>query len=1124
MKKSAIFVQIIFFCLLYSVDLKPLSAQIADTAKAAQFVEEAKEKLATAATDDVLELCQKAEAIYSNIDPVHLQLGYVYNVFGDAYYESGKYDKAIAYFLNAKDVLLKHYSQANFEVAQALNFLGLCYWKKGELAQASEYFQEGLNMRIEVLGKMHAKVADSYNNLGNIALNQRDLVQALDFYKTALNIRIQTLGGDHLDVASSFNNMGSCLRYAGEYEGALKYFNQSLAIRKKQLGTDHPKIAQSFLNIGDCYSQSGDLEKALSFFNNALQVFKKNPDVNQTEIGNVYNNLGSVHSQLGNHLQALDFFKKSLTLQLQHHPKDSPNLISVYNNLANTFDQQGDYQKALTYYENNLHILNSHPGFGTQHPFTAFTFNNMGQVQEKYGNFQLALDNYAKALNIYTLREDNAQIAATFLLIGNVFLDAGKYERAIMNYEKSLQLLNEMEGEKAFVYQNLGICYYNQTDYNTALTYYEKAADWIKKYKGKEHADLVKINTQIGMVFEKMGQFDKALLAYDYAFNVLEIDPQTANPPDFVNQPIELLNLLNATAKLHLAQFFQTKSAEDLLLALQYYEYAIKLVEGLRKQLQEVQSKRTLGELSYQSFEGAIRTCYHLLEQKKDTAYLEKAFYYSELSRSNLILEALNRSNATSFSGIPDSLVLQENKLKSLITFYEKKKRIALQQEQDMLVNDLNNKLFQAKENYQALIQDFEQNYPQYFSLKYASNLVDIKTVQATLLSEDHSLLEYFVSDSSLFVFVINEKESLLKEIPTEALLDKVSRHRKSIYSYYLEAQNQGSEHYQTALEAYAKTATQLYQSLIQPVENQLTKKITIINGGILNYLPFETLLSHAPRQLHKLKTYPYLLKKHEINYAYSSTLLYRLQEQKRKVKTKAFLGFAPSFKKTDHRNLKPLNHNISEVEQIQNLIGGDLFLKEKATKQQFVSLAADYQIIHLSTHGQSNDQVGDYSYLAFAEKEAATEEDVLYAKDIYDLTINADMVVLSACETGQGEATNSEGAISLGRAFFYSGAKSILNTLWSVDDASTSKLTHLFYTDLDKGSTRSAALQNAKLQLIEDGTYAHPYYWSPFMLVGEADTLDGKAFTIPLWVFGLLIGLLIACFFIFLGMFYHQS
>ena len=171
----------------------------------------------------------------------------------------------------------------------------------------------------------------------------------------------------------------------------------------------------------------------------------------------------------------------------------------------------------------------------------------------------------------------------------------------------------------------------------------------------------------------------------------------------------------------------------------------------------------------------------------------------------------------------------------------------------------------------------------------------------------------------------------------------------------------------------------------------------------------------------------------------------------------------------------------------------GKPFLNKEATVANFMKYANKYRILHLATHGVANDQTGDYSYLAFYQDSDSLTTDIIYVKDLYNLQLAAEMVVLSACETAIGEFQRGEGIVSLARGFFYAGSQSIVTTLWKLDDKSSLELMPAFYQNIEKGMTKDVALQQAKLSFLENNQdfRGHPLYWASFVPVGNMEGLD---------------------------------
>lgn len=1079
-----------FIPFLFLILSNQLYANTPDTTLANNYLAKATTLIDALQYQEALQLTDSAISIYQAIIDSLPQLGLAINLKGDALFEIGNYQEALNCYINAKNILVSHYGNANAVVAQTYNNIGRCYMAAEAIYAAAENYQKALEIRVAIFGTNHAKVADSFNNLGNCAVYLGALPEAYQYYGQSLDIRIKLFGRQHIDVASSLNNLGYCQMEVKDYAKAIGFFQESLTIREDTLGRFHPKVIQNCQNLGDAYIQLDKIDTAFIYFNRALEIFKYNRQENHPDVAKVYNGFGNGYVKLSNYKQALNYFEKALALQLEKFPSDSYRLFPVYNELADTYAALGDYNKALIYYQNNLKIL--HDNVSNDHPHVALTHNNIGKTFQKTSKFQEALKHYNQAVNIFTTLGDNHFLATTFNNIGNCFWEGEKPKIAIPIYQRSLKIFEDLYGaayiELAPIHYNLGNCLEKEKAFQYAHFHYEKAIAVTKKVYGDNHPSLAKYKTSKGTAYQEQGKYQLALEQFDEAFSILNINLNQQEAIGFIESPIPFIDLLNAKANTLYALYSSTKKQAYLMESLSYYEHAIQTIQSLRKQYQEETSRYILGEKAHINFAEAIRTCYALFQLTSEQQYMEMAFTYSEQSRSRVLLDAINTNSAIQFGGIPDSLIQKESRLKTNIAFFEKKVQAENRKKNQVnlgLLDNWSNKIFTLKQTYHELIKQFEKNYPTYFQLKYANQTITLAEIQKNLLAENAALVEYFVADSTVYTFVVNHHTTHFEAIDFKDISHQIQNFRTGIYLPHTTTSNNDST-YLAYLQQYVKAAHVLYQKLWQPMAKKLPQKVIVINGGMLNLLPFEALLTSYPKRLDRQKGFPYLLKKHELSYGYSATLLHQIAQEKAANYSKRLLAFAPIFTSADTKGFLPLDYNIPEVQAIQQLTDGNIHLGQTATRQQFLETADAYQIIHLATHGKADANVGDYSFLAFTATADTTLESLLYAKDIYNLSLNADMVILSACETGDGEFFKGEGVVSLGSAFFYAGAKSIVSSLWSVNDASTQKLMGFFYQGIQSGATKSTALRQAKLQYLEQANFPHPFYWAAF--VGNGD------------------------------------
>ena len=248
-------------------------------------------------------------------------------------------------------------------------------------------------------------------------------------------------------------------------------------------------------------------------------------------------------------------------------------------------------------------------------------------------------------------------------------------------------------------------------------------------------------------------------------------------------------------------------------------------------------------------------------------------------------------------------------------------------------------------------------------------------------------------------------------------------------------------------------------------------KRLTIAADGIIQNIPFEALVTSIDNQN------SYLIKDNEINYVYSfSSLLSNSKKERNPEYT--FLGFAPE--QFQDKTLAVLPNSITEITSINSIFSDKVFVKEQASKLNFKSNFENYKIVHLATHSGSSSS--EKPWLAFSDEKVNLNE-------IYATHNQADLVVLSACKTSQGELKTGEGVMSLARGFFFSGTNSVISTLWNINDKITEEIMHSFYTNLKNGETKSKALHKSKLDYLSanEGSMASPYYWSSFVLIGDS-------------------------------------
>ncbi len=1025
----------------------------------------------------------------------------------------------------ARAIGIKQLGQTHPHVGLANMYIGFYHYNHGRAKIAWNYYQRALDISIKALGKKHPQIADIYIKRNFCFYERGEIDSALADLKNAEKIYLEAYGLIHPQTAHSYDCFGFIYYFMGDYDEAIRQALKGLNLKRKVLRVDHPDFTMNFNNLGMFYIQKGDYNKGLEYLLLIPEILKKNYGVHHEHLERSYNNIGYCYGKKGDYDKQLFFAEKALEIQIVNYGEGQPGIEEIYHNMAACYNKKGNYEKAQIYLEKSLPLMIK--SGGPDHRNVASAYNQLGNVLSNKKEYKKAQDCYEKEYTIISKihGEQHPEVAMAIHNLGKSYENAGSLEQALVNYQKALKIrlkvFEEAHPEVADNYEAIGSIYLAKGDHKQAIQFFQKTLEIRLKVLGTKHPEIATSYNHIGEIHLIKKNWVPALESFQEALKCLIPDFQDAQ---FESNP----NLKNVGSKLILLRTLERKafalhqmwsdshsspgkkqqSTSKLKLSLDTYQIAIGLIDSIRLGFNLKASRQELADSSMPLYQRAIRVSNELYKVTQNPDYLEQAFQIVEKSKAFILLEALKDAETKKFAGIPDSLVDYQESLSLDLTFFEQQLMEAKLKKDTARAELYRDYLFKGRREFDKLIKKMERNYPKYYQLKYNVNVASVRNIQKQLLDKNTSLVEYFVGDSSIFVFLVKPNDFQLYEINRNFPLEEwVRQLRKGTYFYQMSGINDQST-YLAYSDTFALASYQLYKKLISPFKAQLSEKLIIIPDGVLNFIPFETLISQQPKESHHFKSHNYLLKQHQISYSFSGTLLEKMSKKKSNA-TKKLLAFAPSFDESNpsitdveikRSELGVLAHNISEVAQINAIIDGDVYIGDEATEENFTRLAEAYQILHLATHGKANDKIGDYSYLAFTEIKDSIENEFLYVRDLYNLKLNAEMVVLSACESGIGELQRGEGVISLARGFSYAGAKSILTTLWSVNDKETKKLMESFYLNIKAGMGKDEALHNAKLDFINNRSHhsAHPFYWAAFVPLGNMEPIYKEQLTVP--------------------------
>ena len=868
-------------------------------------------------------------------------------------------------------------------------------------------------------------------------------------------------------------------------DSAYHYFNEIevLANKNQDWATVFEALISSNRNAGAFY----DLDKLSGNLNRLDSLFLKHKPYLDTlpekrlyvnsllyDKGNYYFQLNNYRSSRQTFGQIIDSLEPLPNTEMDEELID---LLSVsYSFIAKMYTDENKYELAQQYYDKNIrYILQKKPNdlasLNTNYSLLAELYGKKGQYENSNAYFKKALGFYLKDQTGI-----NGIIATAHNLSEN-YLALSKTDSAQYYLKLAKNYLNETHHFASYHHRVQAKLEQKMNNYELALKELNFALHLEKeKWKNAKNESIAIIYNEIGMLQAAFGQYVNAVANYNLGLEQVE---------DFDSRGTSTLKLLkNKSVSLN-----KLGNNDNYKATMETVNLGIKTLDTLKPSFRSKADQLFLIEDAFPLFESGLEAAYQLYAFTSDDSLIDLAFRYSEKSKSVLLLEALLEAKATQFANIPNDVLERESELKSEITYLEKQIKNS---ETDQ--SDLKDALFTLKEEYRQLVQKLEVDYKSYYDLKYNTTTVSLEVSQKSL-SKHQLLISYFYGNKAIYAIALNRGKKEMFRIPIDADLEA---NIKKVYQMLSDPKSD--------VIALGNATYSIYELLLKPILNSGDqKKLIIIPDGLLNYLPFSA-LNTSPGGIR------YLAENHAIGYVNSATLLSELEERQPKEHT--ILAFAPSFDGTvsvsnpDRGKLLPLPNNKKEVEQILTSFHGRAYIDGEASLSNFKSQLASFGMVHLATHAIFDDTAPEYSYLAFAQN-GNEAEDLLYVADLYNLQLDADLVTLSACESGIGDLKRGEGFLSLARGFFYSGAASIASTLWKINDASTTTLMTSFYKNLSKGEAKDVALQNAQIEFLDnnrDNALSHPYFWSAFVISGNT-----LALSLPYnWIWFILVTLVV--------------
>lgn len=831
------------------------------------------------------------------------------------------------------------------------------------------------------------------------------------------------------NLGTLYQELGNCYYKQKEYDKAFNFIIKAVKIREEYKNLE--KFNESRYKLAAIYNKQKEPQKRYDILIEIINDYGTDKSTN-----NAHRVLGKIERNRG------DFYKSIYFLELGFLNKSHENL--KYENLK--------YENLFRFDIITTYAKKYQSTFNVDHTNTDL------QKVERHQNI-IEKNSAIDATSKLRLKD----VAALHNGIAVVYDSFQELEKALYYYKKALDYYSEKNEkyQELEVVNNIGIIYSKQGKYELAYKLYNRVL--------KESTD----EDQRAMAYDNMGYYlpntsAKTKVSYfQKAIHTIlkkEINQEFQLPTlaEIKRSGYEqdvLIYLIDLAA--HYVQAF--KQENDRLYLIKAKE-AVTLIDQLvsliRYETDTEASKLFWIEKGVNTYMLAVEICY-LLE---DTPM---AFYFMEKNKALLLQENIKTLQTKLALNIPTELLEREYQLHYDI--------LALQEAfQQNIENEAWKETYSLKnKEYQTYMDSMKHMYPEYIKTKQKVEITSLNTVIAEFETKETAFVEYILHETDGYGIYYDVGTPIFFKIKDVSAFQK---QLEELQTFMTKRTMDTSE-----LKAYQEIGFTIFEQLF-PFENAAKrlkdKKLTIITDQTLQYIPFEILPMQQSGKLSEV----YLVNSVETSYLQSFSLFHQIK-QKQNSPTQKLLAIAPY--EFEDSTLPTLTGTEKVLEFLSKYDSSILLTKEEASKENFLKYRNDFEIIHLNTHA-GLDTITQTPWIAFNKEKMSLTE-------LFGLENQANLVILDACKTNNGVNLSGEGLINLSRGFFYNGTQSVLASQWNVNEQAGNKILQEFYTEIEKGTSKSKALQLAKKAYLQQHDHLQniPYYWAAFTLTGSTNSVS---------------------------------
>jgi CHAT domain-containing protein len=946
-------------------------------------------------------------------------------------------------------------------------------------------------------------------------------------------------------TAAALWGAGSIAKKTGALQEAIAFLKEASSILKDS-GLHKDAIWTDY-ELGQSYLDAGDFQKAGVVFSDVIAVSEREKLTELTT---------GAHFELGRAFEGLSDFEKALvSYRSAIRQLRAGNWTNKMELEAETLLHMAKIHRWLSQYEETIESSRlaaiKYQGTGNAKG-QADALAQLAEIFFWIAEPKISMDYYKQALDIYRVIGDLPKQIEVLAALGEssflmdeastYFEDGQQLVASLTGFDpyirlKSAEKLTQEEIAKLFQEWREMLPTLNRESRMAAGTLYQKWGRMLLEGNNPRFAQLM-----LQSAFEyhsilpplKAAQVDREMaieLAKD-AYFLGEALRHTGPQATAVNyfRFVEQMATALRTPEIHFAYSGLARTYADLGdmdTALDYYKKGIAALESVQGQqgTEEIQIGVFAGALY--AYAGLPRLLVEMYARTKEKHYFDQSFEYNERLKARVFVDMLERSQRFRTSDKTQREPTSEDEIRrQIVQIHHRLQTAKLQRpEQSQLLDQLEI----LRENWRRLQQETPLRDPIHSRALFMQP-VTVATVQA-VLDSDTALLEYATASEGSVLWVITKEQAGVYKIAGSELQVTLENYLKTVQQPLI-----GTDE----LSSHILLGEKLYRELLKPAEGLfLSKKhLIVVADGPLNYLPFETLIvpkaqdpsAHTTR----ISQVDYLIKRYSLSYVASASVLVAQRHSPKSDHKRARLPII-AFGDPIYREIHVDQTSVESTGKISNLalrgqdfkrlaFSGDevrrvvqawgisqnsenIYIRDRATVDRVRNLdLSQYRILHFAAHAVLGDQLNMFSQPAIVLSQSKTndvDDGLLQFSDVLNLKLDADLVVLSACETGLGRLRDGEGIIGLTRAFLYAGASSAAVSLWKVEDQSTSLLMQGFHQNLKRGLSKTEALRQAKLAIMHSTVklkvidsrqdLAAPFYWAPFILIGDSGPIQAN-------------------------------